>query len=131
MAAGRLRRWAGALKRDTTALWFACWHPGTPRVVKILALLIVAYALSPIDLIPDFVPVLGYVDELILLPAAIYLAIKLMPADVLAQCRSQAAAWEERSKVMPKSYVAAAAIVLVWLALAWLAWHLAARAWRD
>ena len=96
MAAGRLRRWAGALKRDTTALWFACWHPGTPRVVKILALLIVAYALSPIDLIPDFVPVLGYVDELILLPAAIYLAIKLMPADVLAQCRSQAQGHAEK-----------------------------------
>jgi uncharacterized membrane protein YkvA (DUF1232 family) len=131
VAAGRLRGWAAALKRDVAALWFAYRHPGTPLIAKIAAMLIVAYVLSPIDLIPDFVPVLGYLDELILLPGAIYLAIKLIPADVLAECRRRAAAWDAGSTLRPKSYAAAAVIVLIWLALAWLIWRLGARLWRG
>lgn len=131
MVGGRLRQWAAALKRDVLALWFAYRHPGTPLIAKILAMLIVAYTLSPIDLIPDFVPVLGYLDELVLLPGAIYLAIKLIPADVLAQCRRQAATWDATHNARPKSYTAAAVIVLIWLALAWLIWRIAARLWRG
>jgi len=131
VAGGRLRRWAAALQQDAAALWFAYRHPRTPLVAKILAILIVAYALSPIDLIPDFVPVLGYLDELILLPGAITLAIKLIPADVLAECRRQAAARDLGSALRPKSYAAAAVVVLIWLALAWLIWRLAASLWHG
>jgi uncharacterized membrane protein YkvA (DUF1232 family) len=131
VAGGRLRRWAAALQQDAAALWFACRHPRTPLVAKILAILIVAYALSPIDLIPDFVPVLGYLDELILLPGAIYLAIKLIPADVLAECRRQAATRDLGSILRPKSYAAAAVVVLIWLTLAWLIWRIAVGLWRG
>lgn len=131
MPPGRLRQWAARVRRDVLALWFACRHPGTPLVAKVLALSIVAYALSPIDLIPDFVPVLGYLDELILLPGALYLVIKLVPPDVLAQCRAQAAAWDAAGKLRPTSYTAAAVIVLTWLALAWLLWRLARRLWAG
>jgi uncharacterized membrane protein YkvA (DUF1232 family) len=127
----RLRRWAAALKRDVLALWFAYRDPRTPFLAKLLAMLIVAYALSPIDLIPDFVPVLGYLDELLLLPGAIYLAIKLVPEPVMQDSRARAAAWVEGRNASPRSYLAAAIIVLIWLALAWLAWRLVAPWWTS
>ena len=107
---GRLRPWAAALKRDVLALWFAYRDPRTPLPAKLLAMLIVAYALSPIDLIPDFIPVLGYLDELVLLPGAIYLAIRLVPEPVLADGRTRAAAWIEARNAEPRSYVAAVLI---------------------
>jgi uncharacterized membrane protein YkvA (DUF1232 family) len=118
--AGRLR----ALKRETVALYFAARDPRTPLVAKVLATVVVAYALSPIDLIPDFIPVLGYLDELILLPGAIILVLKLIPPDVLAECREQARRWSEGNQRKPRSYLAAFVIVLLWLALAWLGWRL-------
>ena len=123
----RLRQWAAALRRDVLALWFACRDPRTPLVAKLLVMLIVAYALSPIDLIPDFVPLLGYLDELILLPGAIYLAIKLVPGPVLEDSRARAAACSEVRRARPRSYLAAAVIVLLWVMLAWLAWRLVAK----
>jgi uncharacterized membrane protein YkvA (DUF1232 family) len=91
-----------------------------PLVAKVLAMLIVAYALSPIDLIPDFIPVLGYLDELILLPAALYLALRLTPSTVLEDSRARAAGWLAARKLQPVSYAAAFVIVLIWLALGWL-----------
>jgi uncharacterized membrane protein YkvA (DUF1232 family) len=120
----RLRRWARAIRQDVLALWFCCRHPRTPLLAKALAVAIAAYALSPIDLIPDFIPVLGYLDELILLPAAIFLVLKLIPADVLAECRQQASRWSEENRGRPRSYIGAAVIVLLWLGLAWLGWRL-------
>ena len=123
MAAQQLRDWARALKRDVVALWFAYRDPRTPIIAKLLAMVIVAYALSPIDLIPDFIPVLGYLDELILLPGAIWLTLKLVPADVLAASRERAATWLAGNKARPKNWVAAGAIVLIWLALVGLAWR--------
>jgi uncharacterized membrane protein YkvA (DUF1232 family) len=119
----RLRDWAIALKRDVLSLWFAYRDPRTPLLPKVLAMAIVAYALSPIDLIPDFIPVLGYLDELILLPGAIYLTLKLIPAEVLAESRQRAAQWLAGNKAKPKSWAAAAVIVLIWCALVWLAWR--------
>jgi uncharacterized membrane protein YkvA (DUF1232 family) len=116
----RLRRWAEALERDVLALWFCCRDPRMPLVAKVLAMLIVAYALSPIDLIPDFIPVLGYLDELILLPAALYLALRLTPSTVLEDSRARAAGWLAARKLQPVSYAAAFVIVLIWLALGWL-----------
>lgn len=82
-------------------------------------MLIVAYALSPIDLIPDFIPVLGYLDELILMPIGIYLVMKLVPAEALADARAKARSWVESRQPKPRNWVAAAVIALVWILLLW------------
>src|SRR3546814_16019789 len=84
---GNLKSWAKRIKRDGLTLWFAGKNPRTPWYAKALAVFVVAYALSPIDLIPDFIPVLGYVDDVLLLPALIWLAIRLLPSEVLSECR--------------------------------------------
>ncbi|MFN3321396.1 MAG: YkvA family protein, partial [Allorhizobium sp.] len=111
---GRLKQWARAIKRDVHALWLASHDPRTPWYAKVLAFMIAAYALSPIDLIPDFIPVLGYVDDAILLPLAILLAIRLVPSNVMAEHRATAMAAAGR----PVSRGAAAFIVAVWIAAA-------------
>jgi uncharacterized membrane protein YkvA (DUF1232 family) len=115
-----------ALKQEVLALWFCYRDPRTPWVAKLLAMLIAAYALSPIDLIPDFIPVLGYLDEVILLPGAIIVAFKLIPASVLAESRAKAAAWLDERKPKPTIHAAAAVFVLIWAALLWGAWRLTA-----
>jgi uncharacterized membrane protein YkvA (DUF1232 family) len=112
MAFEALRARAALLKREVLALWYALRHPGTPLGAKLVATLVVAYAVSPIDLIPDFIPVLGLLDDLILIPMGIALSIRLIPAEVLAECREQARASSER----PRSYAAAAVIVVIWVA---------------
>lgn len=113
-----LRDRARVLKRDTYALYFAARHPRTPWYAKVLAAAVVAYALSPFDLIPDFIPVIGYLDDLIIVPLGIAAVLRLMPADVLADCREQAQIRAER----PVSWVGAAFMLAVWLlAAAWLA----------
>ena len=118
--------WAAALKEDTYALYLASRDPRVPLVAKFIVVLVVAYALSPIDLIPDFIPVLGYLDDMLLLPIGIALAIKLMPRDVWEECRSQARA-QLRSE-LPRNRTAAMVIATFWLALlglvVWLAWSL-------
>src|SRR5689334_8800414 len=88
----RLRQWADAAKRDIAALWLAAHDPRVPFGAKLVAGATAAYALSPIDLIPDFIPVLGYVDDLILVPFGVWLAIKLVPAELMAEFRAQAEA---------------------------------------
>jgi uncharacterized membrane protein YkvA (DUF1232 family) len=120
----RLKRWAAELKAQVVTLWFCTRDPRTPLSAKLMAALVVAYAFSPIDLIPDFIPVLGYLDDLILVPLGIYLAIRLIPAPVLADARREADAWLAQRKSKPKSYWAAAFIVAVWLAAAYWAWTL-------
>lgn len=110
----RLRGWARALKGDTMVLYFAVRDPRTPLAAKLLAMAVVAYALSPIDLIPDFIPILGLLDDLILLPLGIALALRLIPAPVIDDARARAAALMQR----PRNLLAAAAIILLWLALA-------------
>ena len=87
-----LRERARALKRDAYALYYAVRDPRTPWYVKLLAGMMVAYALSPIDLIPDFLPLIGYLDELILLPAVMWIALRLVPPEALADARLRAAA---------------------------------------
>ncbi|SRR5260370_37715010 len=114
-----LKQRAHRLKTDIYALYLAARHPDTPWYAKLLVAGIVAYALSPIDLIPDFIPVLGYLDDLILIPIGIALAIKMIPAPVLAECRQRAQ--EAMSRGKPVSRVAAAIIVLIWIFLALLA----------
>ncbi|SFW49357.1 MULTISPECIES: YkvA family protein [Pseudomonas] len=111
-----LRQWARALKRQTMTLWFCYRHRQTPWLPKWIAIIVVAYALSPIDLIPDFIPVLGYLDDLILLPLGIWLAIRLMPPAVLAECEAKARQWQETDGQRPVDKRAAALIVLTWVA---------------
>jgi uncharacterized membrane protein YkvA (DUF1232 family) len=121
--AASIKAWAKRIKRDAVMLWFARNHPDTPWFTKALCVLTVAYALSPIDLIPDFIPILGYVDDAILLPAMIWLAVRLLPPHVIAECRGRAEAWMAEQKAKPKSYAGAVAIVILWgLALGYLGW---------
>ena len=111
-----LKQRAHSLKTETIVLYLAARHPETPWYAKLSIAGIVAYALSPIDLIPDFIPVFGYLDDLILLPLGISLAIKLIPAPVLAECRIKVHEMDPQDK--PVSYVAGAVIAVIWLALA-------------
>lgn len=107
-----------ALKRETMALYFAARDPRTPLVAKLLAAAVVAYALSPIDLIPDFIPVIGLLDDLVLLPIGIALVLRLIPPEAMADARARAGA----ALALPKNIVAGMVIVLLWLgALALLA----------
>ena len=108
----RLRTWARGVKRDVTALTFAVRDFRVPWYAKAVAGFVVAYALSPIDLIPDFIPVLGYFDDAIIVPLGILLAIKLIPIELMAEFRARAALQEGRS---PGSRTAAIVIVAFWL----------------
>jgi uncharacterized membrane protein YkvA (DUF1232 family) len=102
------------LKRETYTLYYACRDPRVPWYAKALAVCVVAYALSPIDLIPDFIPVLGYLDDLVLIPLGIALVLKLIPADVLADCRRRA----EQTRTRVKSWIAAGVIIAIWIVAA-------------
>lgn len=113
-----LSLWARRVKRDGVTLWFAMRHPGVPWHAKALGLVVVAYALSPIDLIPDFIPVLGYLDDVILLPVLIWLAIALVPKAELDRCREQADRWMRDEGRKPRSFVGAVLVVIVWAGLA-------------
>jgi uncharacterized membrane protein YkvA (DUF1232 family) len=104
------------LKAETFALYLAARHPETPWYAKLFVAGVVAYAFSPIDLIPDFVPVLGYLDDLILIPLGIAAAIKMIPPPVLSECRARAK--EIMANGKPVSRIAGVVIVVIWLALA-------------
>jgi uncharacterized membrane protein YkvA (DUF1232 family) len=109
--------WSRAIKRDVHALYLAARDPRVPWLVKLLAIAVAAYALSPIDLIPDFIPVLGYLDDVVLVPLGILLVVRLIPREIMDEHRAAAAAAAER----PVSRVAAAVIVALWIAAAILA----------
>ena len=117
----RLKIWARRLKLDVHAIYLAARDPRVPWYAKALALGVAGYALSPIDLIPDFIPVLGYLDDLIIVPLGVWAVVSLIPAEVLSECRAAACAAGER----PTSKVAAVAIVTIWIltgaALVWIA----------
>jgi uncharacterized membrane protein YkvA (DUF1232 family) len=111
---------AAALKADTYAVYLACRDPRVPWFAKLVAAIVIAYAFSPIDLIPDFIPVLGYVDDLLLVPLGLALAIRLIPPAVFAEHRAQAR--QLLSRPRPRSWVGAAIVLTLWLvALAGLA----------
>lgn len=110
-----LKARARQLKAEVLALYLAARHPRTPWYAKAFLVAIVAYALSPIDLIPDFIPVLGFVDEIVLLPFAIMLAVKMIPAEVMVECRAKASQIQLSGSRMGR--FGAAFIVLFWLAL--------------
>ena len=109
-----VREWARKLKTETVALYYVARDPRTPWLAKLVAACVVAYAVSPIDLIPDFIPVLGYLDDLLLVPAGIWLALKLTPDRVLAGARNRA----RQDAALPASRKALVVIALVWVAAA-------------
>ena len=114
-----IKAWARSIKRDVVALGIAARDARVPWYAKVAAGAVAAYALSPIDLIPDFIPVLGYLDDVIIVPLGILLAIRLIPAPLMDEFRQEAIRREGR----PKSYWGMAAIVAIWLATAaWLVW---------
>ncbi len=117
MNLGEWKRWAGRLKSETHALYLAYRDPRVPWYAKLFAALVVGYAFSPIDLIPDPIPVLGYLDDLILVPLGVALAVRMIPKDVLSESRQKAREMVERGE-RPVSRTAAAVIVVLWLALA-------------
>ncbi len=116
---GKLKTWARNLKRDVFALWIAAHDPRVPWHAKVVAGCVAAYALSPIDLMPDFIPIFGYLDDIIIVPLSIFLAVKLVPADFMAEFRAEAL----RKGKKPVSRPGLAFIVLIWLVVVpWLVW---------
>jgi uncharacterized membrane protein YkvA (DUF1232 family) len=107
-----LKAWARNLKRDSHAIYLASRDPRVPWYAKALAMAVAAYALSPIDLIPDFIPVVGYLDDLVIVPLGIWLVVSLIPDDVMAECRAKADAAGQR----PVSRAGMIAIIAVWIA---------------
>ena len=110
----RVRHWAQIVKRDTVCLYFAARDPRTPWYAKVIAASVVAYALSPIDLIPDFIPIIGYLDDILLVPTGLWIAMRMVPSDVIEDCRVKAMQLTER----PTSRSAALIILLVWMGAA-------------
>jgi uncharacterized membrane protein YkvA (DUF1232 family) len=119
------KQWARQLKRESYALYLACRDPRVPWFAKLFAGCVVAYAFSPIDLIPDFVPVAGYLDDLVLIPLGILAARKMIPPLVLAECRTRAQEIVDRKK--PTNWLAGLVIVAVWVSLAAIALMLVVR----
>ena len=114
-----LKEWAKALKRDVMTLWFALQHPQTPWYARAFAAILTAYALSPIDLIPDFIPVLGYLDDLIIVPIGVWLLLRIVPNQVLIESRTQADAWLRQGNTKPVSLLGLVIISVIWLVVAW------------
>ena len=119
----RLESWARRLKVEVYALYLTYRDPRVPWYARVFAAVVVGYAFSPIDLIPDVVPVLGYLDDLVVVPLGVALAIKMIPPPVLAECREKA----RNAKDRPVSKVAAVVVVVVWFTLAALTVWLVAR----
>jgi uncharacterized membrane protein YkvA (DUF1232 family) len=120
----KLKIWARKLRLEVHAVYLASRSPLVPWYAKALAAAVAAYALSPIDLIPDFIPVLGWLDDLIIVPLGVWLVRRMIPDTVLAECRAQAA----EAELLPRSRYAATLIVAIWLAgAASLAWIWSAR----
>ena len=123
----RAKQWARIVRRDVHAIYLAARDPRVPWYAKALAACVAGYALSPIDLIPDFIPVLGYLDDLVIVPLGILAVVRLIPPDILAQHRAAALAAQDK----PASRAAAAVIVSIWLGATLLAAWLAYRAFMP
>ncbi|WMT78045.1 DUF1232 domain-containing protein [Bradyrhizobium sp. Ash2021] len=122
----RIKIWAQHLKRDSHAVYLASRDPRVPWHAKVLAVAVAAYALSPIDLIPDFIPVVGYLDDLVIVPLGIWLVVSLIPDEVMAECRARADEVGQR----PVSRAGMIAIIVVWIVAAVLFGWICYIAWR-
>ena len=121
----RMRQRARRLKAEVYALYLAYRDPRVPWYARLFAAGVVAYAFSPIDLIPDFIPVIGFLDDLILVPLGILLALRMIPPPVMAECRQRAA--ETLREGRPTNWLAAGVIIAIWVVLAALAVVIALR----
>jgi uncharacterized membrane protein YkvA (DUF1232 family) len=128
-AQSRLQGFVERLKRDALTLWFAYRHPRAPWSARLLGAFVVAYALSPIDLIPDFIPLIGYLDDVVLLTGLIWLALRLLPEVVIEDSRARADRWLAQRRAQPRSAYGAAIVVALWLVCAWLTWESGKWAW--
>jgi uncharacterized membrane protein YkvA (DUF1232 family) len=129
---GKIRQWARQLKRDVHAVYLAARDPRVPWYAKALALFVAGYALSPIDFIPDFIPVLGYLDDVVIVSLGILAVVKLIPADVMAEHRAAVLAQSAR----PDSKTAAVIVLVAWIVLsvlaAWIGWsYFVPQAWKQ
>jgi len=125
----RLKAVAKRLKHDVLTLMFVAKDDAAPLLPKILAMAVVAYALSPVDLIPDFIPVIGYLDDLIIVPLGIWLCLALTPDEVIVRNRVRAEAWLTQRHAKPSSYGGLAIVILIWLVLAWFLCGWVVREW--
>ena len=121
----RIKTWARGLTRDGHAIYLASRDPRVPWYAQVLAIAIAAYALSPIDLIPDFIPIVGYLDDLIILPFGIWLVVSLIPEEVMVECRAKADAAGRR----PVSRAGMIAIIVVWVAVGLMLFWIAYISW--
>lgn len=117
-----IKEWAKRLRKQIVMLWFASRHPQMPWLPKVIAVVAVAYAFSPIDLIPDFIPILGFVDDAIILPILIWLALRFTPEQVIFDAEQQANEWLEEHEKAPRNYLVAVLIILIWITLAFMAY---------
>lgn len=111
MLCGQWKSWANTLKKNTYALYLASREPRVPLIAKIVVIIVVAYALSPIDLIPDFIPILGYIDDMLLLPIGIWLALRLIPREIWLECQQAA---EKEIVDLPRSWRAGIIVIVIW-----------------
>jgi len=111
----KIKAYARRLRRDSLLLWYAGKHPLTPFILKVFVLVVVAYALSPIDLIPDFIPVLGYLDEVLLLPLVVGVLVRWLPGVVMDECRDSADRFLESGGVLPVSWGGGFLVVAIWV----------------
>lgn len=123
----RLKRLADSLEKEAYALWLAYKDPRTPWIARVFTFLVVAHTFSPIDTIPDFIPVLGYLDDLLITPLGIYLALKMIPRDVMEEARQQAALAQEQGQLRSRAGIVM--VIIAWglglAVLAWLVFHFA------
>jgi len=115
---------AQKLKEDVFALYYALKHPRVPLVAKVLIILVVGYALSPIDLIPDFIPVLGYLDDLLIVPLGIALSLKMIPKEILLECREKARNSAVNTRL---KWIGAIIVISIWVLLIYILLHFGAR----
>ena len=118
----KLKAIAKSLRRDALTLMFVAKDAAAPKFPKILAMFVAAYALSPIDLIPDFIPIIGYLDDLIIVPLGIWLCLKLTPAVVIERNRVKADDWLSGRQKKPSSYLGLTMVMVIWFAVGWLAY---------
>ncbi|MBP1154874.1 MULTISPECIES: YkvA family protein [unclassified Paenibacillus] len=119
----KLKTMVKKLKSNLMVMYLAYRDPRVPLFAKIFAICVVAYAFSPVDLIPDFIPILGYLDDLILVPLGVYIALRLFPKEVLEEYRARAE--EQRKLGKPKNWITGTLIIALWIALAvWSGWYI-------
>jgi len=115
----RLILWARWLKRDVMTLWFAFKHVGAPWYTRLLTVLLAIYVVSPVDLMPDFIPLVGYLDDMVIVPAGVWVLLRLIPGPVLIDCQEQADKRIVEQEAAPRSIGSVVIVVALWIVLIW------------